>query len=251
MMDLANDDYYVVVDMGTSTIRGAVGMKDLDGNVDVLCSEHCPSKGVKRGVIVNLEAAAGCVREVVTLLQNRMNIIINKNKSDDEKRKFVIEKLYVGLNGQSIRTLDNHVLRNLGKEEVEITSDILNTLFEENKNVKIDDGEILEVVAQEFNIDDEDEISPVGYLGTRIEGRYKIICGRPSLKINVDSCMQRAGYEVAGYLLSPVAVSNTVALTRKRSSAVLSLTSVRELLPWWSITKVSFAIWRLSLSVAM
>ncbi|HOI25873.1 MAG TPA: cell division protein FtsA [Paludibacteraceae bacterium] len=210
MIDLENDDFYVVVDLGTSKVRGAVGIRDKEDNADILCFEQCPSKGVKRGVIVNIEAAAGCVREVVTLLQNRINIIINKNRNDDDKQKFVIEKVYVGLNGQSIRTIDNHVLRNLGNKDVEITSDLLTTLFDENKNVKIDDGEILDVVAQEFNIDDEEEINPVGYLGTRIEGRYKIICGSPSLKTNIENCIQRAGCSVAGYQLAPVAIAKTV-----------------------------------------
>jgi cell division protein FtsA len=83
-------------------------------------------------------------------------------------------------------------------------------LYEENRNMKIEDREILEIITQEYLVDDSDEISPVGCICTRIEGRYKVIAGWPALKSNLYKCFEKVGCKVNGIFLSPIATASAV-----------------------------------------
>jgi cell division protein FtsA len=198
----------VVMDLGTSKIRGMVGRKDVAGQLEIIAVEEIKSMGIKRGMITNLEDAAFCIKRILSLLTNKINNYLNDNKVDGEKKAYEITDVYVGLNGQSLKTIDSSVRRNLG--EVEVTQEIIQTLYEENRNVKIENGEILDIVTQEYLVDDSDEVNPVGCICTRIEGRYKIVAGKNSLKNNLTMCFQKAGYNIAGYYLSPVVSASSV-----------------------------------------
>ncbi len=208
MQNFTTDNLIVVIDLGTSSISGVAGRKDYNGRVEIIASESVASKGIKRGAICNLEEAAFCIKSILSLLQNKVNILFNEGRTDEEKKTYEISGVYVGLNGQTIKTMDSRVPRNLG--EVEVTQDIIDTLYRENRNIKIENGEILEIVTQEYLVDDSDEVSPVGCICTRIEGRYKIVAGRPSLKSNLYKCFEKAGYEVAGIFLSPIATASAI-----------------------------------------
>ena len=207
-MNFTTDNLIVVIDLGSSRICGVVGRKDYNGRVEIIASESMTSKGIKRGAICNLEGAAFCIKNILSLLQNKVNILFNEGRSDEEKKTYEISGVYVGLNGQTIKTMDSRVPRNLG--EIEVTQEIIDTLYQENHNIKIENGEILEIVTQEYMVDDSDEVSPVGCICTRIEGRYKIIAGRPSLKSNLYKCFEKAGYEIIGTFLSPIATASAV-----------------------------------------
>jgi len=207
-MNFTTDNLIVVIDLGTSRIRGVVGRKDYNGRVEIIASESMPSKGIKRGTICNLEDTAFCIKNILSLLQNKVNILFNEGRLDEEKKTYEISGVYVGLNGQTIKTMNSRVPRNLG--EIEVTREIIDTLYRENHNIKIENGEILEIVTQEYIVDDSDEVNPVGCICTRIEGRYKIIAGRPSLKSNLYKCFEKAGYEITGTFLSPIATASAV-----------------------------------------
>jgi cell division protein FtsA len=192
----------VVMDLGTARIRGIVGKKDSAGQMEIIAMEETKSMGIRRGMITNLEDAAFCIKRVLSLLTNKINNYLNDHNQEEEKKTYEITGVYVGLNGQSLKSVDSSVRRNLG--EVEVTQEIIDTLYQETKNVKIENGEILDVVTQEYLVDDSDEVNPVGCICTRIEGRYKIVAGRNSLRNNLMMCFEKAGYNIEGYYLSPV-----------------------------------------------
>ncbi len=219
MQNLTTDNLVVVIDLGTSKIRGIVGRKDDNNHVEIIAYEGVISKGIRRGYIFNLDEAAFCIKEVLTKLQNKVNFIFNEGCTDDDERKiFEVSGVYVGLNGHTIKTMNNRVHRILG--DVKVTKDMVETLHAENNNLKIENGEILEIVAQEYLVDDCDVISPVGCNCTRIEGRYKIIAARPLLKNNLVKCFENINegieknggcrIEIRGMFLSPIASAAAV-----------------------------------------
>jgi len=205
MQNFMTDNLITVIDLGTSEICGVIGRKDNNGCVEILASESVPSKGIRRGAIYNLGDAAFCINNVLTLLKNKINILFNRERSDEEKITYEISGVYVGLNGH-IKTVDSRVSRNLGKAEV--TREIIDTLCKESRNIKIGDREVLEVVDQEYLVDDFNEINPVGCICTRIEGCYKVIAGHPDLKSYLYECFERVGCKIHGVVLSPVATAS-------------------------------------------
>jgi cell division protein FtsA len=218
MQSFTTDNLVVVIDLGTSKVRGIVGRKDENGHVEIIAYEGLTSKGVKRGSICNLAEAAFCIKEILAKLQNKVNFIFNEGHSEEERKAYEINGVYVGLNGQTIKTMNSRVPRNLG--DVEVTEEVVKTLHAENNKLKIENGEILEIVAQEYLVDDCDEVNPVGCICTRIEGRYKIIAGRPSLKSNLVKCFDKVNeviennggckIEILGVFLSPIAAASAV-----------------------------------------
>ena len=216
MQNMTINNLIVAVDLGTSKICGVVGRKDHYGCVEIIAFESMASKGIKRGLISNLEDAAFSIKTILLLLQNKINILFNERDQETEKKNYVITGVYVGLGGRSIKTLTSKVPRNLG--EMEVTQAIVNTLYEENSRIKIDDGEILEIVSQEYLVDDSKEINPVGCICTRIEGRYKLIVGHPALRGNLNKCFEKLDRKVQDFLLSPVATASAVLHKEEKES---------------------------------
>ena len=77
-MNFTTDNLIVVIDLGTSRICGAVGRKDYNNRVEIIASESMPSRGIKRGAICDLEDTAFCIKLILFLLQNKVNILFNE-----------------------------------------------------------------------------------------------------------------------------------------------------------------------------
>lgn len=211
---VSTDDLVVAMDLGTSKFKAAAGVRVQDENgeecVELLCYNSEPSQGVKRGRVHNLETSASAIKRLLLGLENQLNKLYNEDREGDKRIKLKIKKVCVGLNGKSIKTTENKVLRNLGSVQGEVTEELMDSLYDEAKGIKLTDAEILKVVQQEFLIDDEEELEPIGCLANRISGRYKIVSGDPSLRNNLRECVNRAGYELANSPLSIEAAAVSV-----------------------------------------
>ncbi|MCQ2218536.1 MAG: cell division protein FtsA [Paludibacteraceae bacterium] len=212
--DIAVEDLVVVMDLGSSKFRAAAGVRvsdaDEGNSVELLCYNSVPSQGVKRGCVFNLETSAFAIKTLLQGLENQLNKVINDEREDKDRLKLKIKKVCVGLNGKSIKTTENQVLRTLGSEQIEVTQELMDSLYDEAKNVKMVNSEILKIVPQEFSIDDDDELAPIGCLANRISGRYKIVSGDLKLRKNLEACVKRAGYELANAPLAIEAAAMSV-----------------------------------------
>jgi len=116
----------------------------------------------------------------------------------------------VGLGGQSLRSIEHTVCKVLGTEGV-VTEEIIDSLYQECKDYRPDMLTVLDVVSPSYFLDDKPESNPVGVPCSRIEARYKLIVGRPSLKLNIiNSISEQAKIEIAGILVSPLALGDVV-----------------------------------------
>lgn len=196
--------YIAAIDLGTSKIVGVIGKKSAEGKLTVEAIEKEDSGTcIKRGCILNVEDAASRIKKIITKLENRI----------PEK----IAKIYVGIGGQSVHTLDYSINRQLN-EDTQVTEDLIASMLAESKNFPVYNSEIIGIVPTEFLVDNRMEAHPKGIFCSDIQANLKLIIGRPSLKKNIFRCLtEKIKMPVAGYIPSALATA-AVALSDNEKS---------------------------------
>lgn len=193
---MAATEFIAAIELGSTEITGIAGKKNADGSIQVLAyaAEHS-SDCIKKGAIYNLDKTTQSLTSVIKELEKQLQASI--------------KKVYVGVGGQSVRSIRNTVSKQLG-EETKISQALVDSLMQSNKEVPLIDQEILAVEVQEYKVGNSLLTEPVGVSTNFIEGRYLNIIGRHTLKSNIKQCFRLAGYEIADYLLSPLVTANAV-----------------------------------------
>lgn len=112
----------------------------------------------------------------------------------------------MGIGGQSVRSIRHTETKQL-TEETKISQALIDAIMESNREITLMDQEILAVEPQEYKLGNNQlTTEPVGIQTDRIEGNFLNIIARNSLKSNIRQCFRQTGYEVAEYLLSPLAI---------------------------------------------
>lgn len=191
-------DFIAVIDLGTSHIIGMVGTKNPAGALSIIAYEkEDAGTCIRRGCVYNVRETAMKVKRIVQKLENKLG-------------GTRIKQVYVGLGGQSIRSIDHAVCKVLGTEGV-VTDEVIDALYRECQAYRPDMLDVLDVVSPSYYLDDKLELNPVGVPCTRIEARYKLIVGRPSLKSNVNNVFaEQLKLDVAGILIAPLVLGDVV-----------------------------------------
>ena len=199
----------MAIDLGASEIRGLVGKRTQDGKMDIVASEAIPSKGIMRGLIYNIDDVAFSINDLCKKMENRLENQQNKEKSNEEKIKITITKVYVALNGKSINTITNTVTRRPGGKTV--TKELLDEFMEENRNASLASGKmLLDIIPQEYIVDDTPTTNPIGCPCEVINAKYKMLIGDKSLIENLKSSLEKVNLELAGYTISPIASADAL-----------------------------------------
>ncbi len=206
---MAYTDFIAAIDLGTSHMVGIVGTKDASGALSIIAHEVEDSGiCIRRGCVYKVEETAMQVNRLIKKLENKLN-----SKRDDKQGTYKIRKVYVGVGGQSIRSIDHTVSKVLGTEGV-VTEEIINSLYQDCKAYQPKQTRVLDVVSPSYyldDIDDKPELNPVGVSCRRIDARYKLIVGGPSLRLNViHNVEEQTGVKIAGILISPLALADVV-----------------------------------------
>ena len=195
---MAYTDFIAAIDLGSSHMVGMVGTKGPSGALSIIAyevenSETC----IRRGCVYNVEGTAFKIKRLIQKLETKLH-------------GAKIGKVYVGIGGQSLRTIDHTVPKILGAEGV-VTEDIIQSLYKECTEYHPDMLDVLGAVSPVYFLDDKPEPSPVGIPCSRIEARYKLLVGRPSLRRYVtNSIADRAKIEIADIIVSPLALADVV-----------------------------------------
>lgn len=189
--------FIVGIDLGTSKIVGLLGRKNEQGVVSILASESIPSDTcVKHGVVYNVEETVGKVKKIINLLENKSG------------RK--IGKVYVSIAGMSLRAIEYSVIKDLGSES-EVQFSIIDQMEYQARMNKPEFMTNYSVVAPEFFLDGQEVDDPLGKYATIIEGRYRLIVGRPNIKSNlIKSITDKNQIEIAGFIVGPLATGAIV-----------------------------------------
>lgn len=189
--------FVVGLDLGTSKIVGLMGRKNEQGVISIIASESIPSDNcVKYGIVYNIDEAAGKIKKIINLLENKTG------------RK--IGKVYVSVAGKSLRTIGHVEIRDLLTER-EITFADVDTMEQKARLIKPEFLANYSVVAPEIFLDNRLEEDFIGKTATIIEGRYQLISGRPNIKTNLVKCIsEKNGLGIAGYIVGPLAAGTIV-----------------------------------------
>lgn len=214
---------YVALDLGSCEVRGIAAKKDDKGNLVALATATCASTGMKRGAIQNVEETKNAINHVLTDLENTIKVQANKGVTDMYETVNVrIENVYVALNGNSIRTVNNTVNRRLGGDF--ITDELLEEFDRENRSIPLQNGEeIIDIVPLQFLVNDDETSTPVGCSCEVISATYTIFLGNASLLSNLKKCIEEIGRNLAGYCTAPVAAANATISANEKELGVVAL----------------------------
>lgn len=193
--------HVAALDLGTSKIVGMVARKNEEGTLTILASEQIPSdKCIRRGIIFNVEETTNNVFLLITKL--------------NQKLESPIEKIYVGVGGQSVHT-ESHSIKKDVPEGI-VTQDLLDSITEEAKDFEIDSFEILDAVSPEYYLDGQLVSNPKGATCSVIEVHFKLVVGRSTLKERLISTIRKAKQENAGFFISPLASAQAVLTDKEK-----------------------------------
>ncbi|TDJ43010.1 MAG: cell division protein FtsA, partial [Gammaproteobacteria bacterium] len=186
----------VALDIGTSKIVAIVGEVQDDGELEVIGFGSHPSRGLKKGVVVNIESTVHSIQRAV--------------EEAELMAGCDIQSVYTGIAGSHVRSLNSHGI--VGIRDREVGPGDVDRVIDAARAVPIPaDQRILHVLPQEFIIDGQGGIrDPIGMSGVRLEARVHMVTGAASAAQNIVKCIQRCGLEVEDIVLEQLASSYSV-----------------------------------------
>jgi cell division protein FtsA len=201
-------DFIVAIELGSSKMTGIAGKKNLDGSIQVLaCIKEDSSSCIRKGVVYNIDKTAQCLTNIINKMEGQL--------------KTTITQVYVGVGGQSIRSIRNVITKDMNIE-TPISQEMVIELMDANRNMKYPDQEILDAAVQEYKVDSQYQLDPVGIPCSHIEGNFLNILQRKTFYKNLNSCFEAANINVAEMYLAPLALADSVLTeTERRSGCAL------------------------------
>jgi cell division protein FtsA len=186
----------VGLDIGTSKVTALVGEITADNQIEIVGIGTHPSRGLKRGVVVNIDATVQCIQRAVEAAELMAGC--------------QIRSVCTGIAGSHIRSLNSHGI--VAIQHQEVTHADVDRVIDAARAVAIPaDQKILHVLPQEFIIDNQDGIrEPIGMSGVRLEAKVHMVTGAVSAAQNIEKCIQRCGLESSEIILEQLASSHAV-----------------------------------------
>ena len=186
----------VGLDIGTSKVVAIVGEIKPDGEIEVIGIGSHPSRGLKKGVVVNIESTVQSIHRAV--------------EEAELMAGCQIHSVHTGIAGSHIRSLNSHGI--VAIKDKEVTPSDVERVIDAARAVAIPaDQKILHILPQEFIIDDQEGImEPVGMSGVRLEARVHMVTGAVSAAQNIIKCVRRCGLEADDLVLEQLSSSYAV-----------------------------------------
>jgi len=187
----------VGLDIGSSKVTTLIAVPRADG-LDPIGIGVAESKGLKKGVVVNIEAAVQSIRKSVA--------------EAETMAKCDAEQVYVGLSGSHIRSCNSQGAVPVGARSREITSDDVRRVIENARAIPLTpDREIIHILPQEFTVDEQTGIAdPLGMVGTRLEVNVHIVTSSTTAAQNIVTAVNRSGLLVGDTVLEQMAAGESV-----------------------------------------
>jgi len=187
---------FVGLDIGTTKVVALVGEVNFDGHIDVIGVGSHPSRGLKRGIVINIDATVQSIKHAV--------------EEAELMAGCQIHSVYTGIAGSHIRSFNSHGI--VAIRDREVTQIDIDRVIDAAKAVAIPaDQKILHILPQEFIIDHQGGIrEPIGMSGVRLEAKVHIVTGGVSAAQNIVKCIEHCGLQVSDIILQPLASSAAV-----------------------------------------
>lgn len=190
--------YLVGLDIGTSKTTAIVGEPGENNSLNIVGMGVAESSGIRRGLVVNLEAAVESIKKAV--LEAELTAGIE------------IDDVHLALCGPHVKGFNSRGVVAVSGKNREITREDVGRAIDAAKAVSLPTGrQILHVLPQDFVVDDQDGIrDPVGMTGARLEVNVHVVTGSVTATANIVACVNRASVHVKGTVLGQLAASDAV-----------------------------------------
>ena len=201
----------VGLDIGTSNITVVIAEVFPDSHLDIRGVGVSPSKGLRKGVVINIEATIEAISSAISQAETMAGCRI--------------DSVYASISGSHIKGFNSHGI--VGIKRREVSQQDVDKVIEAAKAVAIPlDREVLHVLPQEFIVDEQDGIhEPLGISGVRLEAKVHIVTGAVASAQNIVKCANRCGLAVDNIVLSPLASARSV-LTQEEQDLGVCLVDI-------------------------
>jgi cell division protein FtsA len=196
MRKKTESNLFVGLDIGTTKVVALVGAVGLGGHIDIIGIGSHPSRGLKRGIVINIDATVKSIQHAI--------------EEAELMAGCEVHSVYTGIAGSHIRSFNSHGI--VAIRDREVTQVDIDRVIDAAKAVAIPtDQKILHILPQEFIIDNQEGIrEPIGMSGVRLEAKVHIVTGGVSAAQNIVKCIERCGLQVSDIILQPLASSSAV-----------------------------------------
>ena len=197
-MSKAKETKHLIVglDIGTSKIAAIVAEVKPDGGIEIIGMGGHPSKGLRKGVVVNIEATVNAIQRAL--------------EEAELMADCKISEVYTGIAGSHIKSINSRGM--VAIKDREVTQQDVERVIETAKAIPIPtDQQVLHILNQEFIVDGQGDVrEPLGMSGVRLEVNVHIVTGAVSAAQNIIKCVRRCGLEVNDLILQPLASATAV-----------------------------------------
>ncbi len=206
MIKKLQDNLAVGLDIGTSKVLVVVIEFGVDGEMEVIGVGHHPAKGLRKGVVINIDSTVQSIKRAV--------------EEAEWMSGWNIDSVYAGIAGSHINSINSHGV--VAIKDNEVTLQDIERVLDSAKAMAIpNDQRILHVLPQDYIIDGQDGIrEPEGMCGARMEARVHMITGSVSVVQNIAKCIRLCGLEVDHIIAEQVASSESVLTEDERELGV-------------------------------
>ena len=199
-------DIIVGLDIGTTKIAVIVAQRGLGGKVDIIGIGTHPSQGLRKGVVINIEATVNSIRHAV--------------EEAELMAGCEISSVYAGIAGSHIKGFNSHGI--VAVKSKEVTERDVSRVIDAARAVAIPmDREVLHILPQEYIVDEQDGIrEPLGMSGVRLEAKVHIVTGAVASAQNIVKSANRVGLNVADIVLEPIASAEAVLAPEEKELGV-------------------------------
>ncbi len=194
---MPKNNYIVGLDIGTKKTAAIIGEITEDKKIEIIGIGTTDSRGLRKGVVVNLEATVTAIKKA----QEEAELMAGVE----------IDSAFVGISGAHIKSFNSRGVVAVSGKNKEITPEDIERVIDQSKAVSIPpDREIIHIIPQEFVVDEQDGIKdPRGMSGIKLEVNVHIVTSATTSVQNLKTCIERAGIEIERIVLNQIAASNS------------------------------------------
>lgn len=208
---MGRDQIVVGLEIGTSKVCTVVGELKRDGSVQILGVGEAPSRGVRKGEIVDMENCGKCIREAIA--------------DAEDKSDVMIKNVYLGVTGSHITSFNNRGSYSLPDEREKIDEEDIARVQEAARTAPIPaQNMFVHTILQHFYVDAQDGVlNPVGMFGRTIEADFHIVHGVSNRIRNSIQCLSDLDLEIEDIVFTPYAAAQAVLTQSQKNIGVLML----------------------------
>jgi cell division protein FtsA len=195
---MPKNGYIVGIDIGTKSVTCIIGEITEDRKIEIIGIGTAESRGLRKGVVVNLEATVDGIKKAQEEAELMAGVEIDSG--------------FIGISGAHIKSFNSRGVIAVSGKNREISREDVKRVIDQSKAVSIPpDREIIHIIPQEFVVDEQDGIKdPMGMSGIKLEVNVHIVTGAVTSVQNLKTCIARAGIEIEQIVLSQIATSHSI-----------------------------------------